>query len=322
MLRFLLNRALFSIPLIFVVIVVMFTLLHLLPGDPVQSMVGDYPVPAAFREAIEEKYRLNDPFIVQVGNYLASVMQGDFGFSFQHQRPVFDLVMERAPRTILLASVGFAFAIPLGMVIGIIGGTTRRPSVDNSLTTTALVAYAIPTFWLGQILIMFLAIRFGWFPTQGVGPLVSRAHGFDWVLERARYLTLPVLAFAIHEGMRFARIMRASVADTLSQGYIVTARAKGLSRGQIIRSHVLRNSSLPLVTTAGYAFGSALGGAVLLETVFTWPGLGLLMVDSIRVRDNLTVVGIVIFSAVAVIIMNLVVDILYVMIDPRIRTGG
>lgn len=322
MLRFILRRTLYALPLIFVIIVVMFTLLHLIPGDPVQSLVGDYPVPPAYREALEEKYRLNDPFVVQVGNYLASVVRGDFGFSYQNQRPVLDLILERAPRTILLASVGFAVAIPLGMAIGIVAGTTRSARTDKFWTTAALIAYAIPTFWLGQLLVMLFALRLGWFPTQGIGPLVSRAQGFDWVMERARYLALPVLAFAIHEGMRFARIMRASIIDTLSQGYIVTARAKGLSRGQIIRRHVLRNSSLPLVTIAGYAFGSALSGAVLLETVFTWPGLGLLMVDSIRLRDNLTVVGVVIFSALAVIVMNLVVDILYALLDPRIRTQG
>ena len=322
MLRFILQRLIYAIPLIFVVIVAMFSLLHLIPGDPVQALVGDFPVPPAYRQAIEEKYRLNDPFIVQVGNYLAAVVQGDFGFSYQNQRPVLGLVLERAPRTILLASIGFAVAIPLGMLIGVLAGTTRSASADKFWTTSALVAYAIPTFWLGQLLVMLFALRLGWFPTQGIGPLVSRAHGFDWVLERARYLTLPVLAFAIHEGMRFARIMRASVIDTLSQGYIITARAKGLSRSQIIRRHVLRNSSLPMVTIAGYAFGSALSGAVLLETVFTWPGLGLLMVDSIRLRDNLTVIGVVIFSAGAVILMNLVVDILYAILDPRIRTAG
>lgn len=322
MIRLILQRILYAIPLILVVVVVMFTLLHLIPGDPVQAIVGDFPVPPAFREAIEEKYRLNDPFLVQVSNYLVSILQGDFGFSYQNQRPVLDLILERAPRTILLASVGFAFAIPLGILIGVLAGTTRSTGLDKFLTTSALVLYAIPTFWLGQLLVMFFALRLGWFPTQGIGPLVSRAHGFGWVLERARYLALPVLAFAIHEGMRFARIMRASVIDTLGQGYIITARAKGLSRGQIIRRHVLRNSSLPLVTISGYAFGSALGGAVLLEMVFTWPGLGLLLVESIRLRDNLTVVGVVLFSALAVIVMNLVVDILYALLDPRIKAGG
>lgn len=320
MLRFILRRALYAVPLFFVIIVVTFSLLHLIPGDPVQALVGDYPVPPAFREAIEKKYRLNDPFLVQLGHYLGAVLHGDLGYSYQNQRPVLDLIAERAPRTFLLASVGFALAIPLGMAIGVVAGTTRSARTDKFWTTTALVAYAIPTFWLGQLLVMLFALRLGWFPTQGIGPVVSRAQGLDWVLERARYLVLPATAFAIHEGMRFARIMRASIIDTLSQGYIVSARAKGLTRSQIIRRHVLRNSSLPLVTIAGYAFGSALSGAVLLETVFTWPGLGLLLVDSIRMRDNLTVVGVVIVSVLAVIVMNLVVDILYALLDPRVKT--
>jgi peptide/nickel transport system permease protein len=322
MLRFVGRRALYAVPLLLVIIVLMFTLLHLIPGDPVQALVGDYPVPPAYRQAIEEKYRLNDPFLVQVSNYLINIVKGDFGFSYQNQRAVLDLILERAPRTLLLASVSFALAIPLGIAIGVAAGTTRSPGTDKFWTTTALIVYAIPTFWLGQLLIMLFALRLGWLPTQGLGPMVSRAQGFSWVLEKVRYLTLPVLAFGIHEGMRVTRIMRASVIDTLSQGYIITARAKGLTRGQIIRRHVLRNSSLPLVTIAGYAFGSALGGAVLLETVFTWPGLGLLLVDSIRLRDNMTVIGVVIFSALAVILMNLIVDLLYAALDPRIRTTG
>lgn len=317
---FILRRVLYAVPLFFVIVIVTFSLLQMIPGDPVQAMVGDYPVPPAFREVIEKKYHLNDPFIVQLGSYLGAVTRGDLGFSYQNQRPVVELIAERLPRTVLLASVGFALAIPLGMAIGVISGTTRSRRVDRFWTTTALIAYAIPTFWLGQLLVMFFALRLGWFPTQGMGPVVSRAEGWGRVFELARYLALPVLAFAIHEGMRFARIMRTSIVETLAQGYIVTARAKGLSRSEIIRRHVLRNSSLPLVTVAGYAFGSALSGAVLLETVFTWPGLGLLMVDAIRVRDNLTVIGVVIVSVLAVIVMNLVVDILYAWLDPRIKT--
>ncbi|SFJ73757.1 peptide/nickel transport system permease protein [Bosea sp. OK403] len=320
MLRFVGRRALYAVPLILVVIILMFSMLHLIPGDPVQALVGDYPVPPAYRQAIEEKYRLNDPFLVQVSNYLINVAKGDFGFSYQNQRAVLDLILERAPRTILLASVSFALAIPLGMAIGVAAGTTRSAGTDKFWTTTTLIVYAVPTFWLGQLLVMFFALHLGWLPTQGIGPMVSRAQGFAWLLEKLRYLALPVLAFGIHEGMRVARIMRASVIDTISQGYIITARAKGLTRGQIIRRHVLRNSSLPLVTIAGYAFGSALGGAVFLETVFTWPGLGLLLVDSIRLRDNMMVIGVVIFSALAVVAMNLIVDLLYAALDPRIRT--
>ncbi len=315
------RRVAYAVPLVITIIVVMFCLLRAIPGDPVQAMVGDFPVPPAYRAAIEEKYRLNDPFPTQLANYLLNVVQGDLGFSYQNQRPVMGLILERAPRTLLLAAASFAIAIPLGLALGVAAGTARRPGTDKLLTTGALVAYAIPTFWLGQLMVIVFALQLGWFPTQGIGPIVSRARGFAWLLERLRYLALPALAFAIHEGMRIARITRASVIDTLGQGWIVTARAKGLGRGRIIRRHVIRNSSLPLVTIAGYAFGHALGGAVLLETVFAWPGLGLLLVDSIRLRDNMTVVGVVIFSAIAVVLMNLVVDLVYALLDPRIRAS-
>jgi peptide/nickel transport system permease protein len=320
MLRFVLFRLLHAIPLLVAVIFVILVMLQLIPGDPVQAMVGDFPVSPEFRAAITARYHLNDPFPIRVYSYFANLLQGDFGYSYQFQRPVLDLIAETAPRTILLTLVGFLIAIPFGILIGAVSGTTPNRRVDHFWTSTALIAYAIPTFWLGQLLVLVLAVHMGWFPTQGMGPLVSRTHGFSWFLERAHYIALPALAFAVHEGTRFARIMRASVADTLGQGYIVTARAKGLTRSAIIRRHVLRNSSLPLVTVAGYAFGSALGGAVLLETVFTWPGLGLLLVQAVRMRDNMTVVGIVIFAAMAVILINLLVDVLYAILDPRIRS--
>jgi peptide/nickel transport system permease protein len=291
----------------------------LIPGDPVQAMVGNFPVSPEFRAAITRQYHLDDSFPVRVCSYFVNLLHGDFGYSYQFQKPVLDLIVETAPRTILLTLVGFLIAVPVGVLIGTISGTTRNKRLDHLLTSSALIAYAIPTFWLGQLLVLLLAVHLGWFPTQGMGPLVSRAHGFSWLLERAHYIALPALAFAVHEGTRFARIMRASVADTLSQGYIITARAKGLTRWAIIRGHVLRNSSLPLVTVAGYVLASALGGAVLLETVFTWPGLGLLLVQAVRMRDNMTVVGIAVFAALAVIVINLLVDLLYAAIDPRIR---
>lgn len=322
MLRFILLRLLHAIPLLVAVILLILLILQLIPGDPVQAMVGDFPVSPEFRAAITKQYHLDASFPVRVYSYFVNLLHGDFGYSYQFQRPVLDLIVETAPRTILLTLVGFLIAIPAGVLIGVISATTRSPGVDHFLTSFALVAYAIPIFWLGQLLVLVLAVHLGWFPTQGMGPLVSGAHGFSWLVERAHYLALPALAFAIHEGTRFARIMRASVADTLSQGYIVTARAKGLGRWAIIRGHVLRNSSLPLVTVAGYVLGSALGGAVLLETVFTWPGLGLLLVQAVRMRDNMTVVGIAIFAALAVILINLLVDLMYAVIDPRIRSGS
>ena len=322
MLRFVIFRLLHAIPLLIAVVFVILLMLQLIPGDPVQAMVGDFPVSPEFRAAITKQYHLDESFPVRAFAYFVNLLHGDFGYSYQFQKPVVELIAETAPRTILLTLAGFLIAIPGGIAIGIISGTTRDRRVDHFLTTTTLIGYAIPTFWFGQLLVLLLAVHLGWFPTQGMGPLVSRAHGFSWLLERAHYIALPALAFAAYEGPRFARIMRASVTDTLNQGYIVTARAKGLTRRAIIRGHVLRNSSLPLVTVVGYALGSALGGAVLLESVFTWPGLGLLLVQAVRVRDNMTVVGIVIFAAVAIIVINLLVDLLYAVLDPRIRAGS
>jgi len=287
----------------------------------VQAMGGQYPVPPEFRAAIESHYHLNDPLPVRLVQYFANLLHGDIGYSFQMQRPVLDLVLERAPRTLLLAGTGFALGIPLGIAVGVVSATTTRRSVDRFWTTATLIAYAVPGFWLGQILVIVFAMQLGWLPTQGMAPLISRTSGFAWLLERLRYLALPAITYAIYEATRTARLMRASVMETLGQGYIVTAKAKGLSRGAIIRRHVLRNSSLPVVTVMGYAFGVAMGGAVLIETVFSWPGIGLLLIDAIRARDNQTIVGVVLFISFAVILMNLVVDLLYCALDPRIRRG-
>lgn len=321
MIRLILLRLVHGVPLLLAVVIVCFVMLQLIPGDPVQAMVGDFPVTQAFRDSIEEKYRLNDPILTQLGSYLWNVFQGDFGYSFQNQLPVAELILERLPRTIILAVAGFVVAVPVGLIIGLTAGLSPNRGVDRIWTTATLVAFAVPTFWLGQIFVMFFALKLNWFPTQGMGPFVSRAQGFDLMLERLYYLALPVAIFALHEGARAARIMRASVQETLSQGFIVNARMKGLSRGEIIRNHLLRNSILPVVTTSGYAFASTLGGTVLIESVFTWPGLGLLLVDSVRARDNMTVVGVVVVAAAMVIIVNLLVDVIYALVDPRVRSA-
>jgi peptide/nickel transport system permease protein len=321
MARFAIIRILQAIPLMIAVVLLVFGMLQLTPGDPVQAMVGQYPVPPEFRAAIERHYHLNDPLWQRLEQYFLNLLHGDLGFSFQVQQPVLDLILERAPRTLLLAAGGFALGIPVGIAVGVLSATTRNGHVDHFWTTAALVGYAVPSFWLGQLLVILFAMQLGWLPTQGMAPLVSRATGFGWMLERVQYLALPAITYSVHEATRVARLMRASVTETLGQGYIVTARAKGLSRQAIIRRHVLRNSSLPVVTVMGYAFGVAMGGAVLIETVFSWPGIGLLLIDAIRARDNQVVVGVVLFISVAVILMNLVVDLLYCLLDPRIRTG-
>jgi peptide/nickel transport system permease protein len=319
MARYILLRILQAIPMIAAVIVLVFLMLQFTPGDPVQAIVGQYPVPPEFRAAIVHQYHLDDPLPVRLLQYFINLLHGDLGFSYQQQDSVTHLILQRAPRTLLLAAAGFAIGVPVGIGIGLLSATSRNGHVDRFWTTVTLVGYAIPGFWLGQLLVILFAMQLGWFPTQGMGPVFSRATGAAFVLERVRYLALPAITYAIYEATRVARLMRASTIETLGAGYIVTARAKGLSRGAIIRGHVLRNSSLPVLTVMGYAFGVAMGGAVLIETVFSWPGVGLLLVEAIRNRDNQVVVGVVLFVSLAVILMNLIVDVLYGWLDPRIR---
>jgi peptide/nickel transport system permease protein len=321
MARYILLRILQAIPMIAAVVVLVFLMLQFTPGDPVQAIVGQYPVPPDFRAAIVHQYHLDDPLPVRLLQYFINLLHGDLGFSYQQQDSVMHLILQRAPRTLLLAAAGFAIGVPVGIGVGLLSATSRNGHVDRFWTTVALVGYAVPGFWLGQLLVILFAMQLGWFPTQGMGPLFSRATGVAFVLERARYLALPAITYAIYEATRVARLMRASTIETLGSGYIVTARAKGLSRGAIIRGHVLRNSSLPVLTVMGYAFGVAMGGAVLIETVFSWPGVGLLLVEAIRNRDNQVVVGVVLFVSLAVILMNLIVDVLYGWLDPRIRVA-
>ena len=319
MLRYTAIRLGYALPLLFGVIVVIFCVLQLVPGDPVQAIVGEFPVPPAFRAAIEARYHLSDPLWLRLYHYFATLMRGDLGYSFNLQQSVLSAIMERAPRTLLLAVTGYTVGILVGILVGIQAAITDHRAVDRAWTCVVLVGYAMPSFWVGQLLVIVFAMHLGWLPTQGMGPLFSRASGFAWFAERAPYLILPVTTYAIYEGTRVARLIKASVTDTLNQGYIVTARQKGLTRGEIIRGHVIRNSILPVVTAMGYSFGTAMGGAVLIETVFSWPGVGLLMIDAIRMRDNQVIVGVVLFVAVCVIVMNLIVDLLYFWLDPRIR---
>jgi peptide/nickel transport system permease protein len=251
-----------------------------------------------------------------------NVLHGDLGYSMNYRRPVFDILAERFPRTLLLAGVGYGFGILIGIAIGIQSAVTPHRSVDRAWSSLVLIGYAMPTFWVGQLLVIVFSIHLGWLPTQGMGPMVSRASGVDWLLERATYLVLPVATYTILETTRVARFMRASVLETLEQGYIVTARQKGLSRREIIMGHVVRNSILPVITVMGYSFGTAMGGAVLLETVFSYPGVGSLMVESVRARDTQVIVGVVILIACSVVVMNVVVDLLYAWLDPRIRVSS
>lgn len=313
------RRLLQAIPLLVGVVFVVFVLLQFTPGDPVQAIVGQYPAPPAFRAALTAEYHLDSPVWVRFWYFLVNIAHGNLGYSFASNESIGGLIASRLPNTLLLASSGFLVGILVGVVVGVLTATSRRGSVDTMVTTGVLAAYAIPSFWLGQLLVIFFAVKLNWFPTQGMAPLGSNATGIYWFTERLTYLALPMLTYAVYEAARVTRLTRVSVIETLGQGYIITARNKGLTHAQTIRRHVLRNSSLPVVTAMGYSFAVAMGGSVLIETVFSWPGIGLLLVDSIRRRDNQVVIGLVIVIAVAVVVMNLLVDLAHAWLDPRIR---
>lgn len=320
MTKFIVWRLLMGIPILACVVLLVFCILRLVPGDPVQALVGRVPVTPEFRAAIEAQYGLNDPFLVRLWTYLTNILSGDLGVSISKQQPVLDLLMLRGPRTFVLAATGYVFGIAVGLLIGVLAATSR-PRTTSTLMAVSLAGYALPSFWLGQLLVLLFAITLGWLPVQGMAPLGSRASGLDFFLERARYLVLPAATYAIYEASRVARYMNASLGDVLHRDYITTAEQKGLSRRNIIWRHALRNSVLPMITALGYSFGIAMGGTVLIETVFSWPGIGTLLVEAVRARDNQVIVGVVIFVALAVIIMNIVVDVLYRLIDPRIGFG-
>lgn len=316
---YIVRRLLYSVPLLLGLIFLVFLLLQLTPGDPLQAIVGQYPVPQAFRDSLVAKYHLDEPFLSRFWYFLKGVLRGDLGYSFVAGAPVGSLILDRFPNTLLLAASGFALGIAAGGVVGIISGTSRKHWVDPVLTTTVLTAYAVPIFWMGQLLVIVFALRLGWLPTQGMSPAFSDAQGFGFLVERARYLALPMLTYAIYEAAKTARIARISVLETVNQGFITTARLKGLSRRQIITRHVIRNASLPVVSAMGYSFAGAMGGSVLIETVFSWPGIGLLLIEGVRQHDNQVVIGVVLFIGVAVVVMNLLVDIANAWLDPRIK---
>lgn len=314
------RRLLQAIPLLVGVVFIVFVLLQFTPGDPVQAIVGQYPAPPAFRAALTAEYHLDSPVWARFWYFLVNLAHGNLGYSFASNESVGGLISDRLPNTLLLASSGFIVGILIGAVVGVITATSRRRGVDTLITSGVLVAYAIPSFWLGQLLVIYFAVRLDWLPTQGMAPLESNATGIYWVLQRLSYLALPMLTYAVYEAARVTRLTRVSVIETLGQGYMITARMKGLSRAQIIWGHVLRNSALPVVTAMGYSFAVAMGGSVLIETVFSWPGIGLLLVDSIKRRDNQVVIALVLVIAVAVVVMNLLVDLAHAWLDPRIRT--
>ena len=302
-----------SLVLFVVVITVLFLLLELAPGDPVQSLVGDVPISPAFEAQITAAFGLDRPLWERYVIYVGNVFTGNLGTSFGTNEPVLDLILSRAGNTLALAIPSFLISTTLGVVLGSIAARTRRRGLDGGISGAAVALFSIPNFWLGMVLIMVFSLTLGWLPTQGKAP-----YGQEGIA--LQYMVLPIITMATSELAYKTRIMRASVIESLSQDFIDTARSKGLSDRRVLWRHALPNALLPMVTISGYSLGFILAGSVLVERVYGWPGMGLLFIDAIGRQDNQVVLGVVIVLTVTIIIVNILTDVVYGIVDPRLRS--
>jgi peptide/nickel transport system permease protein len=317
--RYVVVRILQAVPLLLGVVVVNFTLVHLAPGDPITALTGEFPAPPEYVARLRAEFGLDRPLWEQLFRYIVSILQGNLGFSFIRRAPVLDLVVERAGPTALLMLSAMALSVLLGVLLGVVSARRVYSATDNALTVAGLVGYSIPVFWLGQVLIVLFALTLGWLPASGMVSLRTPPEGLARALDIGAHLLLPALCLSTRYIALNTRITRTSMLEVMHTDYIVTAKAKGLPERAILVRHALRNALLPVVTIVGYNLGFALSGSVLVETVFGWPGLGRLLFESIGSRDYPLLLGIFLFLSVVVVVTNLVTDILYAYLDPRIR---
>ena len=316
-------RIAWSVGLILAVIVMCFSLVHLAPGDAVLVIAGESGAgDPELIEQIREDLGLDDPYLVQLSRYVGDVASGDFGTSYRFNEPVTSLIGDRIWPTILLVTTALVFAIVIGVLVGVF--TARRPEspVSHGVTVFSLVGYSMPVFWTGYLLIIAFASNVRWFPVAGMRDVRFEGNRFEEWLDIAHHLVLPALTLGLIYLAQYSRLSRASMLEVLQSDYVRTARAKGLAERKVVYKHALRNAVIPVITIAGLQFGALLSGALLVETVFNWPGLGRLAADSVFQRDAPVLLGVLICSAVLVVVIDILTDVVYRMIDPRIRVGG
>ncbi|MCA2372577.1 ABC transporter permease [Agrobacterium genomosp. 3 str. CIP 111-78] len=316
------RRALSAIPVMLIVLIFTFVLLENASGDAVDAYLvsiggGD----AGLRDALREQYGLNGSMLARFWLYASSVLRLDLGWSLAFDRPVLGLILERLPNTLLLMGSATALAFILGTALGIVAGARPGGLTDRVLSTLSLMLYATPGFWLGLVLAIVFAVQLRWLPTSGIETIASGKQGFARALDIARHLVLPVASLGLIYLALFLRVMRTAMAAVWPLDFVLFAASKGLSRRRIVLRHVARNAALPLITVLGLQAATMLGGSVVIESVFAIPGFGRLAQEAVSGRDTPLLMGIILTSAVFVILVNLVIDILYSVLDPRIGSG-
>ncbi|WP_019173866.1 ABC transporter permease [Pseudaminobacter salicylatoxidans] len=314
MFSYIVKRLLVAIPTLLIISVFVFSLQKLLPGDPVLAMAGEERDPQLI-EYLREKYRLNDPVPIQYIHWLGSAMQGDLGMSLRTNQPVLTLVAQKLPVTIQLAIMSMLFAFAIGIPMGILAAVKKNTALDYVANVVALSGLSIPNFWLGIMLILLVSVHLGWLPASGYRPF------FEDPLNSIKTMLMPAFVLGNALAATLMRHTRSAMVSVLSADYIRTARAKGLAERSVVLEHSFRNAVLPIVTLSALLFGELLAGAVLTEQIFTIPGFGKLIVDAVFTRDYAVVQGVVLCTAVGFILMNLVADVLYVVLNPRMRAS-
>ncbi len=306
MLKFIRHRLIGMIPVLIGVTFIIFFMMHFTPGEPAKIILGDMATDKDI-EIFNEENGLNDPFLLQYFNYMKKVVtKGDLGTSYTTKQPVSVEILKRFPTTFQLALMSIILATIVGVTVGVISAIKPYSLFDTIVTPLSLIGIATPAFWLGMMLIILFSVKLAWLPPSGFS---TPAH---WIL--------PTIALSANATARIMRVTRSSMLEVIRQDYIRTARAKGTKESVVILRHALRNALIPIVTTIGLSFGRQLGGAVLTETIFSIPGLGKLMVDSIKVKNFPMVQGGILFIAFVMIIINLIIDVMYAFIDPRIKS--
>ena len=304
MFRYFIRRVLLAVPVLLGVATLVFSLIHLVPGDPAQAMLGDGAAPQDVAE-LRTSLGLDQPLLTQYTSFLRHAIAGDLGKSFRTGQPVTTMIMERVPATAELAFAAMFVAVLIAIPLGVVAAVWRGTSIDFGAMTFALAGVSIPNFWLGPILAIVFAVELGWLPVSGRGTMA--------------HLVLPAFSLGLALAAILARMTRASLLDELNELYVRAARARGVSRTSSIATHALRNSLVPLLTIVALQFGAVLTGAVITETIFAWPGIGRLLIQSIGFRDYPMVQGCILLIAVTYVTVNLVTDLMYGVLDPRIR---
>lgn len=304
MLRYFIRRVFLAVPVMLGVATLVFSLIHLVPGDPAQAMLGEGAAPQDVAD-LRQSLGLDRPLLAQYATFLRHALTGDLGNSFRTGQPVTAMIIERVPATAELAMAAMLVAIVLAIPLGVIAAVWRGTAADYGAMTFALAGVSIPNFWLGPLLAIVFAVELGWLPVSGRGTLA--------------HLVLPAISLGLALAAILARMTRASLLDELDELYVRAARARGVSRPASIASHALRNSMVPLLTIIALQFGAVLTGAVITETIFAWPGIGRLLIQSIGFRDYPMVQGCILLIAVTYVTVNLLTDLMYGVLDPRIR---